>query len=196
MYFELATVNSELILNPVEALRSGVIGATAILEMLSRTRNIFKLVSSPRNILWARSYHSYPDPTEKPQVTVNKSQVTKTINKDSPSFKLADKFKLEKVFPGTPVNGGIGKTSPPPTLVTKLSNGLSVATQEMPGLMSSFALIVRSGSSYEKQGGEYDETGLTHFLELNAFRTSKNRTHSDVGVNSQFHYFTYCLCSL
>lgn len=148
--------------------------------MLSRTRNIFKLASASRNLAFVRGYHSFPDPSDKGVITHSKSETVKTIDKNSPLFQLDSTFKMDKLFPGTPISSGIGKTDPPPTVVSKLNNGLSVATQEMPGMMSSFALIVRSGSSYEKQNGGDDETGLAHFMELNAFRSSKNRTHTEV----------------
>lgn len=62
-----------------------------------------------------------------------------------PEYILHKKFALDTPFPGTVVNGGIASSTPPKTVSTVLSNGLTVATQEMPGLMSSFAFLVRTG---------------------------------------------------
>ena len=60
-------------------------------------------------------------------------------------FNIHEKFKLDTMFPGTPVSKGIGSSTPPDTVTSKIENGLTVASQEMPGLMSTFALIVRCG---------------------------------------------------
>jgi hypothetical protein len=92
-----------------------------------------------------RLYHSYPDPNEKPVINVTQSTHAKTYDKTLPDFKLDQKFRMENQFPGTPVSTGIGATPPPPTLTTVLDNGLTVATQDMPGMMSSIAIIVRAG---------------------------------------------------
>jgi hypothetical protein len=92
-----------------------------------------------------RSYHSYPDPNEKPIIHTSKSTQAKTYNKDDPAFQLAAKFKLDKLFPGVDMATGIGATQSPPTITTTLDNGLSVASQELPGMMTSIALLVKTG---------------------------------------------------
>jgi hypothetical protein len=92
-----------------------------------------------------KCYHSYPDPNEQAKIIRTMSQSTKQIDKSTSEFKLDNKFKLEKIFPGTPISEGIQNTTAPKTQSEKLSNGLTVATQEMSGLMSSFAFIVKSG---------------------------------------------------
>lgn len=92
-----------------------------------------------------RSYHSYPDPDEKPVIQTNQSTYVKTHNKEDPKFQLDQKHKLDKIFPGVVVSSGIGSTQQPPTLTSILDSGLSVASQEMPGMMTSIALIVRAG---------------------------------------------------
>jgi hypothetical protein len=92
-----------------------------------------------------RGYHTYPDPDEKPQISYSKSDSKQQLNKSE--FKLDKKFGFDVVFPGYGVSNGIGSSvSTPATYVSKLSsNGLTVASQDLPGLMTSFALIIRAG---------------------------------------------------
>ena len=57
--------------------------------------------------------------------------------------------------------------------VTKLANGLSVVTDEMPHLESAaLGVWVRSGSRNEKE----DQHGIAHLLEHMAFKGTKTRT--------------------
>ncbi len=113
-----------------------------------RTFRTLGLVQSKRarfQVL-GNQYHSYPDPSEKPIVSFTKSSTAKRIDKNAADFlKLDVAHKMDKIFPGTPISKGISKATPPETISTVLSNGLTVATQEMPGLMSSFAFLVRTG---------------------------------------------------
>jgi processing peptidase subunit alpha len=123
-----------------------------------------------------RLFHSYPDPKENPQISTSIANSDKTLDKSRPEFALHEKFKIEHVFPGVATSTGIAKGAEPLTVSSKLANGLTVASQERHGLMSSFAIIVKTGSAYETQtGGADDNTGVTQFLELNGFRTTKNR---------------------
>lgn len=93
-----------------------------------------------------RAYQSTPDPDEKPVINFSKSEGMKKItDKSLPEYNLNKNFALDKPFPGTIVSKGIADSTPPKTLSTVLPNGLTVATQEMPGLMSSFAFLVRTG---------------------------------------------------
>lgn len=129
-----------------------------------------------------RSYHSYPDPKEKPVISQSKSNGVKQLDKSKGEFNLANKFKLDAVFPGTPTSKGIEAGSAPVTKSTILPNGVTVASQDMPGLMSSFAVIVRAGGSYETQDGVDCDMGATHMLELNGFRSTKSRGHQEVRI--------------
>lgn len=90
-------------------------------------------------------YHSYPDPNEKPIINTFTSKHTKVLDKANPEFSLNSVFKMSTPFPGVPVSSGINASAPPPTLFTTLNNGLTVASQDIPGMMSSIALIVRTG---------------------------------------------------
>lgn len=90
-------------------------------------------------------YHSYPDPNETPIVKTSTSNHAKVLDKTSPEYSLNSVFKMDNPFPGVPVSKGINASAPPPTLYTSLSNGLTVASQDIPGMMSSIALIVRTG---------------------------------------------------
>lgn len=142
-----------------------------------------------------RQYHSYPDPNEKPVIQQTRSDVTKQLDKSQPEFKLHDKFKLDKLFPGTPVSKGIGSAPPPDTVSTKIENGLTVASQDLPGLMTTIALVVRTGSAYERQAGADTNLGATHFLELNAFRSTRNRSYKQVQISiSTYELLCYSGC--
>ncbi|RYH32254.1 hypothetical protein EON65_00975 [archaeon] len=93
-----------------------------------------------------RAYHSYPEPGEKPEIrTTTAPAGIKQLDKTSNELKLHDKFRLDKPFPDMPAVKPLISSATPPTLSTKLDNGLTVATQEMPGLMSSVAFIVKAG---------------------------------------------------
>lgn len=95
-----------------------------------------------------RSYHSYPDPNEKPKITSFKNESKeKKLNKVGENgFSLADKFRLDNPFPGAPTPTGIKGSAAPSVKETKLPNGLLVATQEMPGsLMVTLGFIVKAG---------------------------------------------------
>ena len=95
----------------------------------------------------------------------------KQLDKGGNKFKLDESFKLDKVFPGVPPGKKIEDQPLYSTMSTKLENGLTVASQDMPGLMTSIAFIVSAGSSYEEQ------TGSTQMLELSSFKSTKARTH-------------------
>lgn len=93
-----------------------------------------------------RLYHSYPDPNEKPQISsVTHPNIAKQLDKSSDYFKLNSIFRLDKPFPGIAESAGIKDSRIPTTLCTKLPNGISVATQDMPGLMTSFVLAFKAG---------------------------------------------------
>ena len=123
-------------------------------------------------------YHSYPDPNEKPKISRGKSDGQKVdeSSKNKDNVKISETFRLDKAFPGVPISTGLKDSSIPQTLSTKLSNGLVVASQDIPGLMSSFTFIVGTGSSNEIQNGNDSNAGATHMIELTAFRSTKNRT--------------------
>jgi processing peptidase subunit alpha len=97
--------------------------------------------------------------------------VKKQLDKSGNAFKLDDRFRLDSVFPGIPEGKKIEDQPVPTTRSTTLSNGLQVGSQDMPSLMTSFAFIVKSGSSYESQ------TGTTQMLELSGFKSTQNRSH-------------------
>ena len=135
----------------------------------------------------ARLYHTYPDPSDKGSITTalaSKSNIEKQIlDKSGDAFTLDSKFKLEEMFPGVPSGKKVEDSgNAPPTLNTKLDSGLTVVTQDMPGLMTSFAIMVGTGSSYEIQQGDdrKHNTGVTQMLELTAFKNTSTREHHDI----------------
>jgi hypothetical protein len=102
-------------------------------------------VISPR-CAGIRSYHSYPDPSEKPAIATTKAEVSeKKYDKTSSEFKLDPKYNMKILFPGVKESDGIGSLPPPPTLFTTLPSGLTVASQDVPGMMTSMTFAVRAG---------------------------------------------------
>ena len=125
-----------------------------------------------------RFYHSYPDPNEKPKISSSKSS-NKKFGPDKSNTSL-EKFDMTKMFPGVPVSKGIEKHNFPQTKSTVIQNGLTIASQDMFGQMTSVAFIASVGSSYEIQNAQNlsEQTlGSTQMMELTAFRSTKNRTH-------------------
>lgn len=92
-----------------------------------------------------RSYHSFPNPGEVPVISSALASKDKTSNKLPVAHSVYEKFRLDKPFPGVPPTKPIVSSKIPPTRATQLSNGLTVATQEMPGMMSSIAFLVHAG---------------------------------------------------
>eukprot|EP00607_Mallomonas_marina_P000776 CAMPEP_0182431346 /NCGR_PEP_ID=MMETSP1167-20130531/48485_1 /TAXON_ID=2988 /ORGANISM="Mallomonas Sp, Strain CCMP3275" /LENGTH=425 /DNA_ID=CAMNT_0024617591 /DNA_START=239 /DNA_END=1517 /DNA_ORIENTATION=- len=143
-----------------------------------------------------RSYHSYPDPNELPVITSKVSDYKKTVSKDGKEFEAMKKFSMGKVFAGVPQSLGIKNTKAPETEVSYLPNGLTVASQELPGLMSSFALIVGTGSAFETQSGPEANTGVTQMLEQSAFRSTYKRSHEEMMIEiEQLGGMVQCIAS-
>ena len=140
------------------------------------------LVSKLFTIRSSRHYHSYPDPNEKPQMssTVATAESKIGVKKDDISLR---KFDMSVTFPGVPESKGITEQNPPPTEFTVLENGLTVASQDVFGQMSSIALIVAAGSAHEVQasGAKDMSLGATQMLEMLAFRSTSSRfSHSSI----------------
>lgn len=122
-----------------------------------------------------RFYHSYPDPNEKAEITHSVSSTKTKLDKSQPQYQLDEKFKLDKLFPGIETTKTLSADSEPETKSTVLENGLTVVSLERPGLMNSFAFLVKAGSSFEDQSNSpSNNCGVTHFLELNGFRSTRN----------------------
>ena len=92
----------------------------------------------------SRSYHSYPDPKEKPRISNAVSGVKKSLDKN-PFIKIDPNFRLDLPLPGMSKGLDMKDGDIPKTLSTTLSNGLVVASQDRPGLMSSFAFLANRG---------------------------------------------------
>jgi len=115
------------------------------------------------------------------------------LDKSGDAYRLSDKFRLDRPFPGVPASTGIEQQAPPATRSTVLKNGLTVATQDLHGLMSSFSFIVGTGSSYENQeqndttgtSTAVTNTGATQMLELCAFRGTMKRTHQELSTEME-----------
>eukprot|EP01041_Mallomonas_annulata_P007059 gene7059-14362_t len=153
----------------------------SVFTRLSKRRISSKLIRiSAGAVSLPRLYHSYPDPNETPVISSTTSKQEKTVLKSGEDFEAMLKFSMKDVFAGVPISSGIKNTKAPQTEVSRLSNGLTIASQELPGLMSSFALIIGSGSSFETQHGDETNTGVTHLIEQSAFRSTHNRSHEQI----------------
>ena len=92
------------------------------------------------------SYHSFPDPEEKPQISSATANHKKTFDKQvDKGFTVNAKFRLDHQFPGVLTGNSISSQERPKTLSTTLSNGLTVSSQDSPGLMTTFSFLLRTG---------------------------------------------------
>jgi processing peptidase subunit alpha len=132
-----------------------------------------------------RAYHTYPDPEETPVTTSARSEAVRTVTKTGQEFDAMHRYDMNKPFaiPGEISEGG-GFTQQPKTMVTTLANGLTVATQDMPGLMCSIALLVKTGSTAEIQSAEAaaaaNNTGTVQMLECTAFGDTPTLTQEEL----------------
>ncbi len=130
-----------------------------------------------------RLYHSFPDPEEKPKISYSSSSRKSKIKKKAYSFiddtekKHDDNTTSVNFYSNPSSNKNQFGNHEEFTDISKLSNGLSVASQDMHGLMSSFAFAVGSGSSSENPS---IECGASQMLELTAWNGTKSRTHEDI----------------
>ncbi|KAI1793122.1 Metalloenzyme, LuxS/M16 peptidase-like protein [Ganoderma leucocontextum] len=67
----------------------------------------------------------------------------------------------------------------PPVQITTLSNGIRVATETTPGHFSSVGLYLDAGSRYET----HSTSGVSHFLDRMAFKTTKSRTEEKMATD-------------
>jgi hypothetical protein len=96
------------------------------------------------------TYHSFPDPSEKPQISSATSSSKRRVNKETAKgFSVNEKFRLDRSFPLP--GSGPGKHSDgqsrPEVQSTKLSNGVTVNSIDTQGLMTAFSFLVQTGRS-------------------------------------------------
>jgi hypothetical protein len=105
-----------------------------------------------------RGYHTYPDPDEVPVITTHVANKTMPLSPDpslpaqAPVVKsggnfdsMAKKFCMTRPFDLPPNMVSSPFKEQPVTRSHTLSNGLVVASQDMPGLMCSITLLVKTG---------------------------------------------------
>ncbi|KAK3235373.1 hypothetical protein CYMTET_54421 [Cymbomonas tetramitiformis] len=61
----------------------------------------------------------------------------------------------------------------PETVITKLPNGVTIASEAIPGPTVSVGVFIDSGSKYETPNSQ----GMSHLLERMAFKSTANRSH-------------------
>lgn len=75
--------------------------------------------------------------------------------------------------------------------MTKLANGIRVATEEWPGETASVGVFINAGSGFETK----ENNGVAHFLEHMAFKGTTNRTKAQLeteaeNLGAQFNAYT------
>jgi hypothetical protein len=94
------------------------------------------------------SYHSFPDPSEKPQISSATSSSKRRVNKETAKgFSVNEKFRLDRSFPlpGSGPGKHSDSQSKPEVQSTKLSNGVTVNSIDTKGLMTAFSFLVQTG---------------------------------------------------
>ncbi|CAM9703821.1 unnamed protein product, partial [Ectocarpus fasciculatus] len=126
--------------------------------------------------------HTYPDPDETPVVSNAKSEVERTLSKAGEEYDAMKRYDMDKPFDLPDGIRSVPFTKQPKTEMTTLANGLTIATHDMPGLMCSVALLVKTGSTAELQDGseDKDNTGVVHTLELTAFGDTPTMSREEV----------------
>lgn len=90
--------------------------------------------------------------------------------KSSINTKLPSSFAIETTPPSfIPPNLPRDAMTTPETIVTKLDNGIRVASQETYGQVSTFGLLSNCGSRLEQTSGPGFNSGVNHLMELLAF---------------------------
>ena len=94
------------------------------------------------------SYHSFPDPSEKPQISSATSSSKRRVDKEATDgYSVHEMFRLDRPFPLK--GGGHGKhgddQARPAVQSTKLSNGVTVSSIDTQGLMTAFSYLVQTG---------------------------------------------------
>lgn len=93
-----------------------------------------------------RGYHTYPSPDDKGVVTTAISTGERCSEKN-PTI-VSSEFDMCKPFPEISLNKIYGASKFYEVNNCKLSNGLGVATCNLPTLMSSFAVMIGTGRYY------------------------------------------------
>ncbi|KAJ2988425.1 hypothetical protein NUW54_g9120 [Trametes sanguinea] len=91
----------------------------------------------------------------------------------------ARRLKKATQTPNSPKQRISTQASDPPVRISTLPNGLRVATESTPGHFSSVGLYVDAGSRYEQP----DESGVSHFLDRMAFKTTRNRSEEQMAAD-------------
>lgn len=91
----------------------------------------------------ARSYHTYPDPSDTAKITTARSSTPKK-EKVGTEYAVNDLLLMDSELVAQ--SKGTGHTAPMyETKTTVLPNGLTVVTQDSAGLMSSFSFTAGTG---------------------------------------------------
>lgn len=142
--------------------------------------SINKSLTNQSFVIRKQGYHSYPDENEKPKISQNKSTVPKSFDKSKFNMALNSKIgvKLSEPIQGfsqdeLASDKRIGKIIPE---ISKLKNGLTIASIETKELMNSFAFVIKTTRPVDSTGKPEDISGFTQFIELSAFQTNDLNT--------------------
>lgn len=157
----------------------------AIRKCSFRITSSFRLTPSFGRL---RSYHSFPDPNEKPVISQYKSTLSTVaaIPKDLDALVMSplSSYSMDTQYPGFESHKNASNALPliPIVQSTTLSNGMTVASQDNHGLMSSFAFVMGAGSAYENQdilSKDYSG-GVTQMMEVLAFKSTTSMSENDI----------------
>lgn len=78
-------------------------------------------------------------------VSTARSDVKSTTVKTGEDYAAMKRFNMTKAYHIPDDIQPVPFTQEPKTIITNLANGLTIATQDMPGLMCSMCLLVKTG---------------------------------------------------
>ena len=92
-----------------------------------------------------RSYHSFPDPKEKPVITTHFSTAKPQLEKTNLDLSLNVDFKMNAPYPNYEKYNSYIQNVNPKTFSTVLKNGLTIASEDRYSLMTTLAFVVKTG---------------------------------------------------
>eukprot|EP00611_Tribonema_gayanum_P027266 TRINITY_DN668_c0_g1_i1.p1 TRINITY_DN668_c0_g1~~TRINITY_DN668_c0_g1_i1.p1 ORF type:complete len:535 (-),score=102.85 TRINITY_DN668_c0_g1_i1:78-1682(-) len=116
------------------------------------------------------------DEEEVEVVSYARSKAHRTVDKSKLDFDRVKRFDMSRPWPGIPPLKPSNELPRPETIVSTLSSGLRVASQETYGQLCTFGVLVNAGSRHETE----ENQGVSHLLELMAFKSTPRRAQQQV----------------
>jgi len=133
------------------------------------------------SIQWRRLNHSFSNERRSEDaeeiISYAKSKHTRTIDKTILRSKLKQKYKtMHMPLLGIPRLKSGSELKKPETMISTLSNGLRIASEETYGQLCTVGILVNVGSRLETE----ENQGVTHLLEAMAFKSTVGRSHEQI----------------